>query len=97
MPDEFLDDLVALALQIPGVWLAEDPENFGVTLSSSAPVRELVAELTAWYEEQRAWRVRDVAYPLGGATLHVVNEIDRVGTVHIRQARSTDAGGSSRT
>lgn len=78
MPDSYYDQVIAIALDIPGLWLADSQRHPGVSLSTDRAVPELAAEL-----ERRlrgaALRVDGFRCPDGGAeaSMTVINEIDR--------------------
>lgn len=90
MPDPFYDKLIAVALEVPGVWLADDQGGYGLRFTSERPAREAIRDLIPLLHEH-AWRTNNLADRTDYSTLEVINEIDRAVNVYVSTKASAAA------
>jgi hypothetical protein len=82
VPDPFYDKVIAIALEVPGVWLAEDQGGYGLRFTSERPAPDAIRELIPHLHEQ-AWRTAHLADRADHSTLEVTSEIDRAVNIFI--------------
>jgi hypothetical protein len=82
MPDPFYDQVIAVALDVPGVWLAEDQGAYGLRFTTERPAKDTVRDLIPRLHEQ-AWRTANLADRTDHSTLEVISEIDRTVNVYL--------------
>lgn len=82
MPDPFYDEIIAIALSAPGVWLADDQGPYGLRFTTRRLARETLDELIPRFHE-RAWRTNLTAHRDDHSTVEVVSEIDRAVSVYV--------------
>jgi hypothetical protein len=89
MPDPFYDDVIALALEVPGVWLAESDSGpvWQLRFSSDHPIRQTLPQLAEHFANLRPWRVNDLRYfdERAEGSLFLLSEIDRQCAVHLHE------------
>ncbi len=94
MPDTFHTTIIALASQVPDLWLAEDQNDVGLTFTTDRPIDDASAALTAAFETQ-AWRILDARRINNGTTsrFRVISEIDRTCNVQINSTADPSRSG----
>lgn len=79
MPDPYYDQITALMLSLPHVWVAlDDQGGHGLRYVAGRPTSDVVEDLIQAIRTEGLWRCSDVAHrPDGTSCVKITNEIDR--------------------